>query len=390
MSGGSNFRRWRSYNKSCQHPSGSRQSLITTPGTRSSIMTRACPRPPTNCRFQLECPKISFKEAWSSRVGRSARTRTVVSVPLITTSNRLFCDTIPCNPHATPDSPWQKPPRTSTGCAKLLGTLSHAVGQRSRGVVTAAGSFPRGRSAGEAKGGITGIPADKLPTWSKALAENAGASAFSRTLHPRPNVSCARPFAAATAACVCSCHSNSASAPLIETLGNWKSPDLLRCHPCTDMRGADDGPAPWLSPNQPALVSIGHYPIREWIALALTASLRLTPAHTVALSSRFGMRGEETPYKVVSRDADRAVEARVVWDLVGIVHGLRIPGVDSADELADSHFGVGEAVGRAFLGDGGEIRVVAQACCRVRMWRSRYWRPNSLRTRDYEPSLVRC
>ena len=103
-----------------------------------------------------------------------------------------------------------------------------------------------------------------------------------------------------------------ASAPLLETLGNWKSPDLLRCHPCTDMRGADDGPAPWLSPNQPALVSIGHYPIREWIALALTASLRLTPAHTVALSSRFGIRGEETPYKVVSRDADRAVEVRVV------------------------------------------------------------------------------
>ena len=220
MSGGSNFRRWRSYNTSCQHPSGSRQSLITTPGTRSSIMTRACPRPPTNCRFQLECPKISFKEAWSSRVGRSARTRTVVSVPLITTSNRLFCDTIPCNSHATPDSPWQKPPRTSTGCAKLLGTLSHAVGQRSRGVVTAAGSFPRGRSAGEAKGGITGIPADKLPTWSKALAENAGASAFSRTLHPRPNVSCARPFAAGTAACVCSCHSNSASAPLLRRIAS--------------------------------------------------------------------------------------------------------------------------------------------------------------------------
>jgi hypothetical protein len=61
------------------------------------------------------------------------------------------------------------------GCAKLLGTMNRTVGHRSRGVLTPAGSFPRGRSAGKAKGGFTGMPADKLPYMSKALAENADA-----------------------------------------------------------------------------------------------------------------------------------------------------------------------------------------------------------------------
>ena len=73
------------------------------------------------------------------------------------------------------------------------------------------------------------------------------------------------------------------------------------------------------------------------------------------------MRGEEIPNEIVSRNTDRAVEGRVVRNLLGIVHGLGIPGVDSADELVESHFGVGKAPGRTFLGDGRGCGIGAEA-----------------------------
>lgn len=75
------------------------------------------------------------------------------------------------------------------------------------------------------------------------------------------------------------------------------------------------------------------------------------------------MSSEKVPKDLGGGYARRGIEIRIEWDLTGDVHGDRVPGVNSSDELIKLYLRFPAAISCIFLDDRGDVPLaVAQRC----------------------------
>jgi hypothetical protein len=71
--------------------------------------------------------------------------------------------------------------------------------------------------------------------------------------------------------------------------------------------------------------------------------------------SQFGMSGEKVPKDLGGGYARCGIEIWIEWDLTGDVHGDRVPGVNSSDELIKPYLRFPAAISCIFLDDRGDV-----------------------------------